>query len=110
MSQRLLLGIDLGGGSVRCVLLDAERGSCTASAIASQSDASENTGGLGWDLATDELWARVGEASRAALARAGAGADAVAGIAVTAMRFASVLLDAEGEVLFAVPNRDARSV
>src|SRR5262245_58160429 len=107
MSRRLLLGIDLGGGSVRCALLDAETGAVTVSALAVGALPAE---GLGYDLATDELWTRVGEASRAALARANASAEAVAGVAVTAMRFASVVLDAAGEVLLAVPNRDARSI
>jgi sugar (pentulose or hexulose) kinase/phosphoglycerate dehydrogenase-like enzyme/ribulose-5-phosphate 4-epimerase/fuculose-1-phosphate aldolase/putative sterol carrier protein len=110
MSRRLLMGIDLGGGSVRCALLDAETGACSASALAIHVDAAEGTHGLGYELATDELWTSVGQAARAALARATATPSDVAGIAVTAMRFASVLLDAAGEVLFAVPNRDARSI
>jgi sugar (pentulose or hexulose) kinase/phosphoglycerate dehydrogenase-like enzyme/ribulose-5-phosphate 4-epimerase/fuculose-1-phosphate aldolase/putative sterol carrier protein len=107
MTRRLLMGIDLGGGSVRCVLLDAETGACAASALEFHSDAAD---GLGYDIDTELLWTRVGEASRAVLARANAQAGEVAGVAVTAMRFASVLLDAAGEVLFAVPNRDARSI
>jgi sugar (pentulose or hexulose) kinase/phosphoglycerate dehydrogenase-like enzyme/ribulose-5-phosphate 4-epimerase/fuculose-1-phosphate aldolase/putative sterol carrier protein len=109
MSRRLLLGIDLGGGSVRCVVLDADTGACTTSALAFASDPAEGTGGLGYDVDTDALWDSVAAASRAALERAGAAADEVAGVAVTAMRFASVLLDDAGEVLLAVPNRDARS-
>jgi sugar (pentulose or hexulose) kinase/threonine dehydrogenase-like Zn-dependent dehydrogenase len=110
MSRRLLMGIDLGGGSVRCALLDAETGACSASALAFHSDAAEGTSGLGYEIDTDELWKTVGQASRGALARANASPTEVAGVAVTAMRFASVLLDAAGEVLFAVPNRDARSI
>ncbi len=109
MSPRFLMGIDLGGGSVRCVLLDAETGALTESALAIGAHSAEG-GGLGWELDTDELWTRAGLASRAVLARANASADAVAGVSVTAMRFATVLLDAAGDVLFAVPNRDARSV
>jgi sugar (pentulose or hexulose) kinase/phosphoglycerate dehydrogenase-like enzyme/ribulose-5-phosphate 4-epimerase/fuculose-1-phosphate aldolase len=110
MSPRLLMGIDLGGGSVRCVLLDADTGARTEAALAIGSHPAEGTSGLGYDLATDELWTRVGEVSRAALARAGAPGDAVLGVSVTAMRFASVLLDAAGEVLLALPNRDARAI
>jgi len=110
MSRRLLMGIDLGGGSVRCALLDAETGACSASALAFHSEAAESTSGLGYEIDTDELWKTVGQASRGALARANASPTEVAGVAVTAMRFASVLLDAAGEVLFAVPNRDARSI
>jgi len=108
--SRLLLGIDLGGGSVRCVLLDAETAVVWESALAIGSHPAEAGGGLGYDLATDALWESVGLAARGALARAGAVPEDVAGVAVTAMRFASVLLDAAGEVLFAVPNRDARSI
>ena len=108
--SRLLMGIDLGGGSVRCVLLDVETGARSECALAIGSHSAEGGGGLGWDLDTDELWERTGLAARGALARAGAAAEDVAGVSVTAMRFATVLLDAAGEVLYAVPNRDARSV
>jgi len=40
MSPRLLMGIDLGGGSVRCVLLDADSGAHVESALASRERAS----------------------------------------------------------------------
>ncbi len=108
--SRVLLGIDLGGGSVHCTLLDADTGARFEAALAITSQSAEGTSGLGYEIATDELWARVGETTRAVLACAGATGDAVAGVSVTAMRFTSVVLDAAGEVLFAVPNRDARSV
>jgi hypothetical protein len=96
MSPRLLLGIDLGGGSVRCLLLDADTGAHTAAAVATGSYPCEATGGLGYELDGDELWTRVGEGvARGARARGVAG-DAVVGVSVTAMRFASVLLDDAG--------------
>src|SRR5262249_19224547 len=69
--SRLLLGIDLGGGSVRCVLLDAETAVVWESALAIGSHPAEAGGGLGYDLATDALWESVGLAARGALARAG---------------------------------------
>ncbi len=110
MTPHWLMGFDLGGGGVRCVLWDAESGARHETALPWSSQPAEGAGGLGWDLPLDSLWARVGEASRAALARAAVGGDAVAGVSVTAMRFATVLLDAAGGALLAVPNRDARAV
>lgn len=67
-------------------------------------------GGLGSDLDLAEIWIKLGEASREALARAGAGPNDVAAVAVTSMRNTIVVIDSEGEALFATPNQDARAV
>jgi sugar (pentulose or hexulose) kinase len=56
------------------------------------------------DLALDAIWANLGEAAREAIARASAAADQVLGVAVTSMRFALVVLDAEEQALLATPS------
>jgi autoinducer 2 (AI-2) kinase len=104
------IGLDLGGGSVRCLLLDLARGQtvCTARPIASTP--APGTSGLGFDLDLERVAAALAAATREALARAGADGGEIRAIACTGMRLGTVLLDAAGGVLLAVPNRDARAV
>ena len=58
----------------------------------------------------EPTWALLAEAAREARERAGASPAEVLGIAATGMRHGSVLLDAQGRVLLATPNRDARGL
>jgi len=101
-----LLGYDVGGGGGRCLLVDAASGRAVHAARAWSH---RSAGGAGLDLDLGALWQRLGEATREALARASAAPGDVAGVAASAMRFASVLLDGEGHALQACPNRDARA-
>ena len=55
-------------------------------------------------------WELLAEAAREARERAGASPSQVAGIAATGMRHGSVLVGAQGEVLLACSNRDARGL
>ena len=109
MSARWLMGLDLGGGGVRCVLQDAGSPARFEAVESWTLRPASGTGGLGYDLDLDALWHCAGRASQAALAAAGAAPGSVAGVAATAMRFGGVLLDGAGEPLLAVPNRDARA-
>ncbi len=108
-SKRWLMGIDLGGGGVRCLLVDTASGTTFQGTRSWTFPTAEGSFGLGFDLDLAEMWTKLGEASRSAMQIAQARADDIAGIGVTALRFGSVLLDREGDVLFAVPNRDARA-
>ncbi len=110
MSAVYIMALDIGGGSGRCLLLDVETGGTIECRRSWTHPAAPGTGGLGYDLDLDDIWAKLGEASREALARCGAGPGAVAGIAATSMRNTTVLLDADGVVLMATPNQDARAV
>ncbi len=109
MSQGFLMGLDLGGGSARCLLLELASGQLHSASrrFAAQPHAGIPMGSV-FDAAA--TWALLGEAAREALARAGAAPSAVLGIAATSMRHGSVLLDAQGGVLLATPNRDARGL
>ncbi len=109
MARTLLMGLDLGGGSVRCLLLDAEAGVQHCAARPWSFPAAEGTGGLGCELPLERMWSGIAEVARAVLARAEAQAEEVAGVSVAAMRFGGVILDEAGRALFAVPNRDARA-
>ncbi len=105
--SRYLLGLDAGSGSVRALLVDVEGGR-TAVAVRRWEHPPAAEGGWAYDFDTERNWALLAEAVREALARVGAAPADVAGIAVASMRHSLVLMR-EGQVLFAVPNRDARA-
>jgi sugar (pentulose or hexulose) kinase len=108
VARRLLLGLDLGGGGVRSLLLDCDTG---ARSIATRSwvfPSAPDTFGLGSDLDLDAMWNAIGETCRDSLERCDGRGDEVVGVGVSALRFGNVILDRTGRALFAVPNRDAR--
>ncbi len=109
MASRYLMGLDVGGGSGRCLLVDVDTGAMAFGVRSWSHPVAPGTGGWGLDLDTDTIWERIGEAARQALARAGVAADQVEGLAVTSMRHGTVLVGADDDVLWAVPNRDARA-
>lgn len=109
MTQSLTMGIDLGGSGVRCLLLNTDTGETHSASRPWQFPAAPDTGGLGFDLDLNTIWTLIGEASREVSTRAGVAADNIGAVAVSAMRFGNVILDAKGEAIFAVPNRDSRA-
>ncbi len=110
MSGRYLLGLDAGGGGGRCLLVDVESARIVRAVRRWVHPTAPGTGGMGTDLALEPIWAELGVAVREAMARAGAAPEQVLGIAVTGMRFATVVLDRDGRALLALPNRDGRAV
>ncbi|MEE8581105.1 MAG: FGGY-family carbohydrate kinase, partial [Myxococcota bacterium] len=109
MSEGCVLGLDLGGSGARGMLLDLATGDVHCASRAVTSRGAPDTGGLGADLDLEELWSSLAAVSRAVLEASGCGAQQVVGVACTSMRFGTVVLDDRGEVLLAVPNRDARA-
>lgn len=109
MASSYAMGIDLGGSGVRCLLLNQATGDVQHAARAWTFAKSNDGSGLGFDINLSQLWSLLGEASRELLARANVSGADVGSIAVSAMRFSTVVIDAEGEALLAVPNRDARA-
>ncbi len=105
----VLLGLDAGGGSIRALLIDTEHGPLATARRRWSHPAALGTGGMGIDLDLDLTWRLLCEATREALLRAGIDSSTVIGVAASAMRFATVVLDAQGEALFAAPNRDGRA-
>lgn len=108
MARDVLLGLDFGGGGVRCLALDARSRAtwCEHRALA---PLPAEPAGLGFALDLAGAERALADAVRACLARAGASARDVRGIACTSQRHTTVALDARGEVLLAAPNRDARA-
>jgi autoinducer 2 (AI-2) kinase len=100
------MGLDIGGGSGRCVLADVDRGEVFSAA---SPWSYPRSGGLGYDADLAAIWRQLCAASREALGRADAAPDDVVGVAVTSMRFGVVVVDEHGQPLYAGPNRDARA-
>ncbi len=107
MTERFLVGLDFGGGGGRCLVVDSESGRVTT-AFRPWRFEPDPANPIASNLDVAGSWSRLAQATREALARAGAAAERVAGIAAAGMRHASVLVDAEGVELLAAPNRDAR--
>jgi xylulokinase len=92
-----LLGIDVGTGGTRAVVVD-EAGGVVASATAEHAPfASPQTGWAEQD--PRDWWRATAAAVRAALSKSGAGGDGVACVGFSGQMHGAVLLDGEGEVL-----------
>ncbi len=109
MTKPWLLGIDLGGSGARCVLVDRSSGALVSASGTWEFTAAPGTFGTGYDIDLELVWRVVGQACRDALQAAQIEPAAVAAIAVSSIRFSTVVLDAAGESLLAVDNRDARA-
>ena len=107
MSPRWLVGLDLGGGSLRCALLDADTGDVTYAARPWRSEVDPDAP-AGTRFDPEATWAQLAEVTRQACRLAGAAPEQIRGLACSGIRHASVLVDAAGEVLLATTNRDAR--
>jgi autoinducer 2 (AI-2) kinase len=104
------MGLDFGGGGVRCLLVEVESGAVFTASRRSPFAPFAGMAGVAGDLDLDVLWALLCDASREALARADARPEEVAGIATTSMRFSLVVLDRERRPLVALPNSDGRAM
>jgi len=109
MSSGTLLALDVGGNGVRCLAVDVDSAAFTVASRGLRHPVAPGTEGWGYDLDVAGIWAAAGQVVREALARAGTGPERVLAISATSMRHGLVLLDGQGEVLWAVPNRDARA-
>ncbi len=110
MAKDYLIGLDIGGGGGRCLLLDVATGETRVAHRHWQAQSAADTGGLGFDFDTDMLFARLADATREVIARAEIRPQQVRAIATTAMREGMVVLGGDGSVVLATPNRDARAV
>ncbi len=106
---RYAMGLDLGGGGGRCLLLDLEQGVMHEASRPWRFQADPATGGIGFELDLDLIWAQLIAASQEVMDRADAAPSDIACIATTALRMGTVVIDRDGQSLFAVPNRDARA-
>jgi sugar (pentulose or hexulose) kinase/phosphoglycerate dehydrogenase-like enzyme len=108
--EKFVMALDVGGGSGRCLLLGLDSGSVWTAQQAWTHPSTPNTNGLGFDLDITDVLTKLGRTVRDTLARANAAPGEVIGIATTSMRNTTVVLDADGGVLMATPNRDVRAL
>ncbi len=111
MAERasFLAGLDIGGGGGRCLLVDPASGEIHSAFRPWSFPVARETGGLGFDADPEQMLASLGEAVVEALGRAKAKPGQIAGLAAASMRFGMVVIDSDGAVLYAGPNRDARA-
>ncbi|HOX14556.1 MAG TPA: NAD(P)-dependent oxidoreductase [Smithellaceae bacterium] len=110
MKTQYLMAIDVGGGSGRCLLLNPETGAIKTAKRNWTHPVAPGTSGLGYSVDANDILKKLGDVSREVLAKAGATPNQIAGIAVSGMRNTIVVLDAQGDILLATPNRDARAL
>ena len=109
MNKPWLMGIDLGGSGARCVLVNRSSGALVSTG---QLAIRRRAGHLRHRLRYRPRAGMGGCRQRPAAVRceqAQIESSAVAAIAVSAMRFSTVVLGADGKSLLAVDNRDARA-
>lgn len=108
-----LAALDYGTGGGKCAIFDARgRRLAVAREPWSYQPAPFEHDGLivGSSFDPHAFWAALARCARRALADAGVKANAVAGIAATAQRLGTVLLDARGHEVYAAPNLDGRGL
>lgn len=109
MDKPWLLGIDLGGSGARCVLINRSSGALASASGSWQFHVAPGTSGTGYDIDLALVWEVVGNACRDVLQQAKIDPASIAAVAVSAMRFSTVVLNSRGDSLLAVDNRDARA-
>ena len=107
---KALLGIDVGGGSVRAVVREIQGGKTTTVQKSMSAKALFTIGDFGYGMDVEVVFSIVAEAVKACLAKGGYAAGDIAALSTSVMRHSLVALDKDGKVLFASPNRDARAV
>jgi len=110
MTAKYLMGLDIGGGGGRCLLVDAATGETTSVFRPWAYLPAPEVGGFAYKMDTLNVWRILGETSRQALSKAGLGARDVAGVAATSFRHGTIAIDKKGNVILAAPNRDGRAV
>ncbi len=109
MTSKHLMSLDIGGSGGRCLIYNLENGATTRAYRGWSHPNAPGLGGWGFDLDTGGIWRCLTEIAFETRSKAGVAREDIAGVAVTGMRLAMVLLDAGGNVLLATPNKDARA-
>jgi len=106
---KALLGIDVGGGSVRVVAREIEGGKLTA-VKHGMGKGLFTIGEFGYGMDTGIILSILADAVKDCMAKGGYAAQDIAALSTSVLRHTLVALDADGSVLFSSPNRDARAV
>lgn len=113
MAERdpLFVAIDFGTGGGKCAVFDADGRRMVVRRRPWSYDRvdfpyAELTGGFSFD--PHRFWEELAACVRDALAEAEIAPERIAGVATTAQRLGTILLDARGREIFAAPNLDGR--
>lgn len=101
------VAIDAGSGSCRALVFDVAGGLMGSCQEEWTYRIAEAPGGLDFDA--PDGWRRIARCVRGALGQAGVPGSRVAAVSATSMREGFVLYDRAGQVIFGVPNVDARA-
>jgi sugar (pentulose or hexulose) kinase/phosphoglycerate dehydrogenase-like enzyme/ribulose-5-phosphate 4-epimerase/fuculose-1-phosphate aldolase/putative sterol carrier protein len=104
-----LLGLDLGSGSGRAVIVNSETGESFSASVAWTHPVMPGSMGFEFDLDTTDIWNKIALACRRVMKRAGIKPGDISGIATTSMRHGIVVIDGAGNPLMATPAVDARA-
>ena len=106
--EEVVLGIDLGSTSVRCLITDLKGRPVSLCSRAWFSYTPEELAPLGREFAAEQLWQTICETIQEALQKIGGGK--LVGVSATAQREGVVFLDRRGRELYAGPNLDLRAL
>jgi len=106
---RYLMALDFGTGAGRCVVISVDGKEHYSAYHEWAFDAPRNAQPGGFSFDPGKFWQVLGQVSREAMQKGGIRAEQVVAVSTTSLREGFVLLDAAGEEIWAVPNRDARA-
>ncbi|MCD6571073.1 MAG: class II aldolase/adducin family protein [Deltaproteobacteria bacterium] len=109
MSEQYIIGLDIGGGSGRCLLVEVESKQIFSTSRTWTHPIAPGTGGFGFNLDLNDIWRKIGMITREALTKADVSPDKVLGISTTSMRHGVVVIDKDGKALMTFANKDARA-
>jgi sugar (pentulose or hexulose) kinase len=93
MTKQYFMGIDIGGGGARCLLVDTEDASCVSASRPWSFPQEAHPSGLAFGIDLDATWDLIGEACREAIAIAGVSGEQIGSVAVSAIRCGTVIID-----------------
>jgi L-ribulose-5-phosphate 4-epimerase len=107
---KYLLGIDVGGGSVKCLAYAVENKTAVIASKSMSAKALFTIGEFGYGMDTGAIIGVVKECVADCIRKSGMDAADIAALAFSTLRHTLVAMDKDGNVLFSSPNRDARAV
>lgn len=108
MPPEYLMGLDAGGHSIRCMLVDAATGRWM-SAARSWHHIPASSAGWAFNFDLEAGWQSLASCIQDALDKAQISASQITALAITGMRHSLVVLDSTGNPLLATPTQDARA-
>jgi sugar (pentulose or hexulose) kinase len=110
MTTEYVLAIDVGTGSIRCLVTDLLGRQVALASQPWSYQTPEELALMGHEFQPEELWQTLCQIIRRALAEAGINPEHIRGISATSQREGAVFLDKKGRELYAGPNIDLRAL